>query len=82
MAAPGLQGMEVCAAWNHPDKNHASILADEKVLFDFTPSAADMVPEGANEKGNFIHIIFRIIFLVILPGYISLVDYTKQITPL
>ena len=35
-----------------------------------------------NEKGNFIHIIFRLIFLVILPGYISLVDYTKQITPL
>ncbi len=41
------------ADWFGPAENgelrrHASILADEKVLFDFTPSAADMVPEGAN----------------------------------
>ena len=41
------------ADWFGPAENgelrrHASILADGKVLFDFTPSAADMVPEGAN----------------------------------
>lgn len=39
------------ADWNGPSaggelRRHASILADGKVLFDYTPSAADMVPAG------------------------------------
>lgn len=43
------------ADWNSPSgsgelRRHASILADGKVLFDFTPSAADMVPAGAHPE--------------------------------
>lgn len=43
------------ADWRGPAENgelrrHASILADGKVVFDFTPSAADMVPEGLHPQ--------------------------------
>ena len=43
------------ADWNGPSESgelrrHASILADGKVIFDFTPSAADMIPEGARPQ--------------------------------
>ena len=43
------------ADWRGPADNgelrrHASILADGKVLFDFTASAADMVPEGLHPQ--------------------------------
>ena len=43
------------ANWNGPAENgelrrHASILADGKVLFDFTPSSKDMVPENLHPE--------------------------------
>lgn len=43
------------ADWNGPSaggelRRHASILADGKVLFDYTPSAADMVPAGLHPE--------------------------------
>ena len=43
------------ADWRGPADNgelrrNASMLADGKVLFDFTPTAADMVPEGAKPQ--------------------------------
>ena len=43
------------ADWNGPSaggelRRHASILADGKVIFDFTPSAADMVPAGLHPE--------------------------------
>lgn len=43
------------ADWNGPSESgelrrHASILADGKVIFDFTPSAADMIPEGTRPQ--------------------------------
>ena len=43
------------ADWNGPSaggelRRHASILADGKVIFDYTPSAADMVPAGLHPE--------------------------------
>ena len=43
------------ADWNGPSaggelRRHASILADGKVIFDFTPSSADMVPAGTHPQ--------------------------------
>jgi ribonuclease BN (tRNA processing enzyme) len=48
------------ADWNAPASNgelrrHASILADGKVLFDYTPSSADMVPEKRPEVVFYTH---------------------------
>jgi ribonuclease BN (tRNA processing enzyme) len=48
------------ADWNGPSdsgelRRHASILADGKVLFDFTPSSADMVPEKHPEVVFYTH---------------------------
>lgn len=48
------------ADWNGPAESgelrrHASILADGKVLFDYTPSAADMVPEAKPEVVFYTH---------------------------
>lgn len=48
------------ADWNGPAESgelrrHASILADSKVLFDFTPSSADMVPENRPEVVFYTH---------------------------
>ena len=48
------------ADWNGPAESgelrrHASILADGKVLFDYTPSAADMVPENHPEVVFYTH---------------------------
>ena len=48
------------ADWNGPSdsgelRRHASILADGKVLFDYTPSAADMVPEKRPEVVFYTH---------------------------
>ena len=48
------------ADWNSPAESgelrrHASILADGKVLFDYTPSAADMVPEKHPEVIFYTH---------------------------
>ena len=46
--------------WNSPSdsgelRRHASILADGKVLFDYTPSAADMFPEKRPEVVFYTH---------------------------
>ena len=43
------------ADWNGPSaggelRRHASILADGKVIFDFTPSSADMIPAALHPK--------------------------------
>ena len=43
------------ADWNGPSaggelRRHASIMADGKVIFDFTPSSADMVPAGTHPQ--------------------------------
>ena len=48
------------ADWNGPSESgelrrHASILADGKVLFDYTPSAADMVPTKRPEVVFYTH---------------------------
>lgn len=48
------------ADWNSPSESgelrrHASIIADGKVLFDYTPSAADMVPENKPEVVFYTH---------------------------
>ena len=48
------------ADWNGPSESgelrrHASILADGKVLFDYTPSAADMVPANRPEVVFYTH---------------------------
>ncbi len=48
------------ADWNGPSdsgelRRHASILADGKVLFDYTPSVADMVPEKRPEVVFYTH---------------------------
>ena len=48
------------ADWNGPAdsgelRRHASILVDGKVLFDYTPSAADMVPEKRPEVVFYTH---------------------------
>ena len=48
------------ADWNSPSDNgelrrHASILADGKVLFDYTPSAADMIPQNRPEVVFYTH---------------------------
>jgi len=48
------------ADWNGPSESgelrrHASILADGKVLFDYTPSAADMIPANRPEVIFYTH---------------------------